>query len=49
LLNLERYDLGMDYYLRYPDMVRSVTVEQVLETARTYLDPKRLAIGMAGP
>ncbi len=49
LLNLERYDLGMDYYLRYPDLVRSVTVEQVLETARTYLDPERLAIGMAGP
>lgn len=49
LINLERYDLGMDYYLRYPDLVRSVTAEQVLETARTYLQPERLAIGMAGP
>jgi zinc protease len=49
LLNLERYDLGMDYYLRYPDLVRSVTAEQVLETARTYLHPERLVIGMAGP
>jgi zinc protease len=49
LLNLERYDLGLDYYLRYPDLLRAVTVEQVLETARRYLDPERLAIGVAGP
>jgi len=49
LLNLERYDLGLDYYRRYPDLVRAVTVEQVLETARQYLDPDRLAIGIAGP
>lgn len=49
LLNLERYNLGLDYYRRYPDLVRSVTVDQVLETARTYLHPDRLAIGIAGP
>lgn len=49
LLNLERYNLGMDYYLRYPDLVRSVSVGQVLETASTYLQPDRLAIGIAGP
>jgi len=49
LLNLERYDLGLDYYRRYPDLVRAVTVEQVLKTAQQYLDPDRLAIGIAGP
>jgi zinc protease len=49
LINLERYQLGMDYYRRYPDLVNSVTVEQVLKTARTYLQPERLAIGVAGP
>lgn len=49
LLNMERYDLGLDYYLRYPELVREVTVEQVLETARTYLHPERLAIGIGGP
>ncbi len=49
LLNLERFNLGMDYYRRYPDLVREVTVEQVLETASTYLHPDRLAIGIAGP
>ncbi|HLA98070.1 MAG TPA: pitrilysin family protein [Anaerolineales bacterium] len=49
LLNLERYNLGLDYYLRYPDLVRSVTVEEVLETARRYLHAERLAVGIAGP
>ena len=49
LLNLERYDLGLDYYRRFPDLVSSVTVEQILETARRYLHPDRLAIGIAGP
>lgn len=49
LLNLERYDLGLDYYRRYPDIMRAITREQVLETARRYLDPERLGIAVAGP
>lgn len=49
LLNLERYQLGLDYYHRYPDLVRSMTTEQVLQAARHYLDPDRLAIAVAGP
>ncbi len=46
--NLERFDLGLDYYLQYEDLVRSVTVDQILETAQRYLDPNRLAIVAAG-
>jgi zinc protease len=49
LLNLERYGLGLDYYRRYADMVRSITPENVLDTARRYLYPDRLAIAYAGP
>lgn len=49
LLNIERYRLGMDYYRRYAALVRAVTPEQVLETARKYIDPERLAIVSAGP
>jgi zinc protease len=49
LLNLERYKLGLDYYRRYADLVRGVTVEQVLETASRYLHPDRLGVGIAGP
>ena len=48
LLNIERYDLGLDYYRRYPDLVRAVTPEQVLAAARKYLHPDRLAIAIAG-
>jgi len=49
LLNLERYDLGLDYYRRYADLVNAVTVDEVLATAQKYLDPDRLAIAVAGP
>lgn len=49
LLNIERYNLGLDYYLRYEDQIRAVTPDQVLETARIYLDSKKLAIATAGP
>jgi zinc protease len=48
LLNLERYDLGLDYYRRYAGMVQAVTPEQILETARQYLKPDNLAIATAG-
>lgn len=49
LLNIERFDLGLDYYLRYADLVRAVTVEDVRAAARKYIDPERLAIVVAGP
>ncbi len=49
LLNIERYDLGLDYYRQYPDLVRAVTVEEVRETARKFIDPTRLAVSTAGP
>ncbi len=48
LLNLERYQLGLDYYLRYQDMISAITIEQILEVARHYLHPDRLAIVSAG-
>jgi zinc protease len=49
ILNLERYDLGLDYYRGYPQAIRAITREQILETARRYLDPQRLAVAIAGP
>ncbi len=48
LLNIERYDLGLDYYRRYPDLVRSVTRESALAAARKYLRVDALAIATAG-
>lgn len=49
LLNLERFELGLDYYLRYPDLVQAVTPAQILEVARRYIDPQKLIIVSAGP
>jgi len=49
LANIERFDLGLDYYRTYADLVRSVSVDDVLTAARQYIDPERLAIAVAGP
>ena len=48
LLNLERYELGLDYYLRYPDLIKAVTPAEILETAQHYLNPDCMAIATAG-
>jgi zinc protease len=48
LVSLERYNLGLDYYLRYTDLIRAITPAQILSSARQYLDPDRLAIATAG-
>jgi len=49
LLNIERHDLGLDYYRRYEGLVSEVTAEDVLNTARKFIDPDKLAIAVAGP
>ena len=49
LLNLERFNLGLNYFLEYPKQIQSVTSEEVLLASRKYLDPDRLAIAVAGP
>jgi zinc protease len=49
LLNIERHQLGLDYYHRYADLVNEVTAEDVLTTARKFIDPDKLVIADAGP
>ena len=49
LLNIERYNLGLDYYRHYPDLIRAVTRDEILAVARKYIEPHRLAIATAGP
>ena len=49
LLNLERFQLGLDYYRGYPERVRGVTSEEILQVARRWLDPSRFAVISAGP
>lgn len=49
ILNLERFDLGLDYLQRYPALIRAVTREEILEAARLHIDPEKLVVVSAGP
>jgi len=48
ILNLERFNLGLDYLQRYPDLVNAITPAEILETAQCYINPKNLIIVSAG-
>lgn len=49
LLDMERYQLGLDYLLRYADLVNAVTVADVQAVAQKYLNPEVYALAVAGP
>ncbi len=49
LLTIEHYDLGLDYVMRYPEIIHAVSREAIVETARAYLSTERYAVAIAGP
>lgn len=49
LLNAEFFGLGLDYDVRLPGLIQSVTLEAANDTARRLLDPARATIAVAGP
>ena len=49
LLNIERHQLGLDYYRQYAELVKDVDRESVLNAARKYINVNRLAVAVAGP
>lgn len=49
LLNMERFDLGLDYFIQYPKTIQAMTTEAIFEASRKYLDPDKLIIAVAGP
>lgn len=49
LVHLERYELGLDYYQRYPELIAAITREQILSIAKRFIDPQKMAIAIAGP
>jgi zinc protease len=48
ILTMEHFQMGLDYYQRYPKLINSITAKQILESSRRYLDIERLAIVSAG-
>lgn len=49
ILNMERYNLGLDYLQRYADLINEITAERVQAVAQRWLDPDAYALGIAGP
>lgn len=49
LIAIERYDLGLDYIARYPNIINAITREQVTEVARAYLSTENYVLAIAGP
>ncbi len=49
LLQMEKHKLGLDYLIRYPDLINSITREDIKAAAVNYFDPDKLVISIAGP
>lgn len=47
-IRARRFNLGFDFIERYPDLIESVTVEQIREVAHKHLHPDQLTIISAG-
>jgi zinc protease len=49
LLNLERHQLGFDYYRKFPDEIKAITREQIRAAAARHLPNDKMAVSIAGP
>ncbi|MDC4225626.1 MAG: hypothetical protein MPW15_15620 [Candidatus Manganitrophus sp.] len=41
---IEYYQLGLDYFEKYPNYIKKVTQNDVLRVAKKYLDPEHYAL-----
>jgi zinc protease len=48
ILAMEHFQLGLDYYQHYSQLLEAVSEDQILVTAQQYLDADKLAIVSAG-
>jgi zinc protease len=49
LLSIEHYNLGLDYLDRYPELINSVTKEEITASLQAHIDAAALAVSVAGP
>ncbi len=49
LLTIERYNLGLDYVQRYPEIISAISLEQIRDAARRFLSTDHYAVAIAGP
>lgn len=49
ILNIELYDLGLDYLLKITDEINALTKDDLLAAARKYWNPDAYVMAVAGP
>ena len=49
ILTMERFQLGLDYYQHYAQMLTAINAEIILAASKKYLDADNLVIASAGP
>jgi len=49
ILNMEHFNLGLDYLQRHASLINEITVERVQAVAQRWLDPDAYALAIAGP
>lgn len=49
LLGIERHNLGLDYIQRYPEIINSITHEDIVAVAQKYLSTEDYVLTVAGP
>ncbi|RME34948.1 MAG: insulinase family protein [Thermoflexia bacterium] len=49
ILDMERYNLGLDYLQRYGDLIREITPERIQAVAQRWLNPDAYVLALAGP
>ncbi len=49
IINMEFYDLGMDYLQHFAERINSITPELIQAVAQKYLDPAVYTLAVAGP
>lgn len=49
LIEAEVYGLGFDFLEKYPELIRSTTIDDITRVTRKYIDPKTLTTVVVGP
>jgi len=49
LVHADVYGLGFDYVVKYPEYIRSVTIEDISRVAKMYLDSENYTLVVVGP
>jgi zinc protease len=49
IIDMELYQLGLDYLQRFPALINAITREQVQAAAQKYLSSEQIGVAVAGP